>query len=37
MYTDTKIYFMRHAETKLNRQKCFAGITETNITGKGAI
>ena len=37
MYTDTKVYFMRHAETKLNRQKCFAGITETNITGKGAI
>ena len=32
----TKLYFMRHAETELNRQKRFAGITETNITNKGS-
>ena len=32
-----EVFFMRHAETKLNRQKIFAGITETNITGKGAV
>lgn len=31
-----KLYFIRHAETELNKQKCFTGDIETDITPEGA-